>query len=47
MLDVLHDPLELEFHGSEFSVPKGNVIAARGRLVLDAASFSLGSWGYD
>lgn len=42
MLNVLHNPLELELHSSEFSVPKGNVVATRGRQVLDAAGFSLG-----
>ena len=47
MLDVLHNPLELEFHGAEFSVPKGNVVTTRGRQVLDAAGFSLGGWCYD
>ena len=47
MLDILHNPLELEFHGSEFSVPKGDVVTARGRQMLDAAGFSLESWSYD
>ena len=51
MLNVLHDPLELKLHGSELSVPEGNVVTSGGewRLgwMLDTAGFLLGSWWCD
>ena len=47
MLDVLHDPLELELHGSEFCILERDVVTTGGQGGLDTTGFSFRGWCQD